>query len=226
MGKVPGRADGYATAPVAVINGVAINPKRKHSNPAFYGPGYSIAHPGIFPHNPDAEAWTIRQWLTFDWRAGWGSEAFEERSEDIAALFEAFEEAAAPLGFEAAVALTIIRSQLDARRGSDDASALTKALEVISEQLDDLDGGIENDEAKGAASALSSRIAALAKGLSEHRGTGDTAAAIARLQSSARALGARIASMSGFEAAFEFGRKAAEAAGSAAEAAARRSAMA
>ncbi len=78
MGKTPGVANGYDTGPAAVVNGKAINPGRKRSNHAFYGPGYPIAHPGIFPHNPDAENWTIEEWLQFDWRAGWGSEDFEE----------------------------------------------------------------------------------------------------------------------------------------------------
>jgi hypothetical protein len=48
----------------------------------FYGPGYSIAHPGVFPFNPKAERWTMRDWLLFDWRAGWGTEAFEDAVAD------------------------------------------------------------------------------------------------------------------------------------------------
>jgi hypothetical protein len=44
----------------------------------FYGPGYSIAHPGVFPFNPKAERWSVRDWLLFDWRAGWGTDAFED----------------------------------------------------------------------------------------------------------------------------------------------------
>lgn len=89
MGKVPGRAEGYETAPVAIVNGEEIDPGRKHSNHAFYGPGYPIAHPGIFPHNPDAAEIAIEDWLLFDYRAQWGSEDFEakvesgEISEDI-----------------------------------------------------------------------------------------------------------------------------------------------
>ena len=78
MGEVPGVAAGYETGPAAVVNGEEINPDRKHSNHSFYGPGYPIAHPGIFPHNPEAENWTIEEWLEFDWRAGWGEEEFEE----------------------------------------------------------------------------------------------------------------------------------------------------
>lgn len=79
MGKTPGVADGYAKGPAAVVNGEEINPDRDRHNHAFYGPGYPIAHPGIFPHNPSAENWTIEEWLQFDWRAGWGTEEFEEK---------------------------------------------------------------------------------------------------------------------------------------------------
>ncbi len=79
MGKTPGRADGYATGPAAVVAGVPINPTRKRANHAFYGPGYPSAHPGIFPHNPAAQRWNADQWLKFDYRAGWGTDAFENR---------------------------------------------------------------------------------------------------------------------------------------------------
>src|SRR5262245_49873817 len=79
MGKVPGKPEGYATAPSAVIGGKEINPGRKHANHSFIGPGYSIAHPGIFPHNPKAQAFTMKEWLEFDWRAGWGTPEFEDK---------------------------------------------------------------------------------------------------------------------------------------------------
>ena len=79
MGKVPGKPEGYATAPSAVVGGKEINPGRKHSNHRFIGPGYSIAHPGIFPHNTKAQVFTIKDWLEFDWRAGWGTAEFEDK---------------------------------------------------------------------------------------------------------------------------------------------------
>jgi N-methylhydantoinase B len=72
MGKVPGQPKGYATAPSAVVGGKDINPGRRHANHRFIGPGYSIAHPGIFPHNTKAKDISIADWLQFDWRAGWG----------------------------------------------------------------------------------------------------------------------------------------------------------
>ena len=79
MGKVPGKPEGYATGPSAVIGGKEINPGRKHANHRFIGPGYSIAHPGIFPHNAKAQAFTMKEWLEFDWRAGWGTNEFEDK---------------------------------------------------------------------------------------------------------------------------------------------------
>lgn len=81
MGKVPGLAQGFCKAPAAIVNDKPFGAPRKHSNHVFFGPGYSIAHPGIFPQNPAADRWPARQWLTFDWRAGWGTEAFEAKVE-------------------------------------------------------------------------------------------------------------------------------------------------
>ncbi|MEM7407901.1 MAG: cytochrome C, partial [Pseudomonadota bacterium] len=82
MGKVPGVPSGYETAPAAIINGEEINPGRKHANHTFFGPGYAIAHPGVFPHNPEAENWTMEDWLKFDYRAEWGREDFEDKIEE------------------------------------------------------------------------------------------------------------------------------------------------
>lgn len=82
MGKTPGRADGYARGPAAVVNGKAVNRNRRHANHAFYGPGYPIAHPGIFPHHPDRDNFTLEAWLKFDYRAGWGTEEFEDKLDD------------------------------------------------------------------------------------------------------------------------------------------------
>ncbi len=79
MGKVPGKPEGYAKAPSAIVGGKEINPGRKHANHRFIGPGYSIAHPGIFPHNIKAKDISIEDWLQFDWRAGWGTTKFEDR---------------------------------------------------------------------------------------------------------------------------------------------------
>ena len=82
MGRIPGVPSGYEVGAAAKVNDKVVNSQRKHANHTFYGPGYSIAHPGIFPFNLDANRWTMQQWLQFDWRAGWGTEKFEELLED------------------------------------------------------------------------------------------------------------------------------------------------
>lgn len=79
MGSVPGKAEGYDRGPVAIVDGRAVGEGARHSNHAFFGPGYPIAHPGIFPFNRRALEWTIKEWLHFDYRADWGKPEFEER---------------------------------------------------------------------------------------------------------------------------------------------------
>lgn len=83
MGRVPGMAGGFNYGPVAEINGKVVNNHRKQHSHVFYGPGYSIAHPGVFPQNKDAKDWTMNEWLAFDWRAGWGTDEFEDRLEEF-----------------------------------------------------------------------------------------------------------------------------------------------
>ena len=78
MGGVPGKAEGYAFDYCAVISEKPFGEPRKHSNHVFWGPNYSIAHPGIFPHNPKAQKYTARQWLAFEYRNGWGTKEFEQ----------------------------------------------------------------------------------------------------------------------------------------------------
>jgi hypothetical protein len=79
MSTKPGQASGYAHGPAAVVNGRVVNPDRKRTNHAFVGPGYPITHPGLFPHHPEAERFTVQDWLAFDYRAGWGTRDFEAR---------------------------------------------------------------------------------------------------------------------------------------------------
>ena len=78
MGRVPGVDAGYSIGPAAVIDDKVVGAERQHSNHMFFGPGYSIAHPGIFPDTKEADRWTVNQWLQFDWRAGWGTDPFED----------------------------------------------------------------------------------------------------------------------------------------------------
>ena len=78
MGKVQGVASGYETGPAAVVGGVPTKP-RKLTNHFFAGPDYSLIHPGIFPHNLEAQQIaTLEEWLQFDYAAGWGTDAFED----------------------------------------------------------------------------------------------------------------------------------------------------
>ena len=77
-----GKPSKYAVAPAARIGDVETTP-RKRTNHMFPGPDHSIIHPGIFPHNTEAsELATIREWLAFDYKAGWGTDEFEDEVSD------------------------------------------------------------------------------------------------------------------------------------------------
>ncbi|MGV3486197.1 MAG: multiheme c-type cytochrome [Planctomycetaceae bacterium] len=78
MGAVPGKPSGYEFSHIAEISSKKFGEPRKQSNHMFWGPGYSIAHPGLFPHNLDANRFTPRQWLAFEYRSGWGTPEFEK----------------------------------------------------------------------------------------------------------------------------------------------------
>ncbi len=72
MGKDPGLATGFDLDNAAIVSGQPIGEKRAHHDHSFPGPGYAIAHPGIFPHpaknNLDqAKAFTIQDWMAFNW---------------------------------------------------------------------------------------------------------------------------------------------------------------
>ena len=79
MGAVPGKPEGYEFAHAAELSGKPFGQPRKHANHSFWGPGYSIAHPGLFPHHPKLHRYTPREWLLFDYRAGWGTDDFERQ---------------------------------------------------------------------------------------------------------------------------------------------------
>ena len=56
---------------------------RKITNHFFAGPDYSVIHPGIFPHNIEAQQMaTLKEWLQFDYKAGWGTDKFEDKVSD------------------------------------------------------------------------------------------------------------------------------------------------
>lgn len=104
MGKVPGAIvegldpkapdfdeKNYERGPAAVIGGNETEP-RKLTNHYFAGPDYSVLPPSLFPLNekaikeesekgdPTAQGLaTIRDWIDFDWKAGWGTDEFEDK---------------------------------------------------------------------------------------------------------------------------------------------------
>lgn len=78
MGIEQGVPTGYAQGPAAVVGGKP-SKTRKVTNHFFAGPDYSVIHPGIFPHNAEAqEMASMREWLKFDHKAGWGTDEFED----------------------------------------------------------------------------------------------------------------------------------------------------
>ena len=160
MGKVPGVNSGYEKAPVAIVAGEEINPDRDHHNHAFYGPGYPIAHPGIFPHNPEAENWSIRDWLKFDWRAGWGTEEFEEKAEPFIEAFEGVDELVEGTGaiavFRGFEALDVATKTLSKRLAY--KNRLETPLKEAGEALEAIGEGLEPE----------AEIAEMREGLEEH----------------------------------------------------------
>lgn len=100
MGKEPGRAlaersdpdffhKNYAFGPAAKVGNIETKP-RMLTNHKFVGPDYSVVSPALFPlhlnavreesekNDPKALGLaTIREWIQFDWKAGWGTDAFE-----------------------------------------------------------------------------------------------------------------------------------------------------
>jgi nitrate/TMAO reductase-like tetraheme cytochrome c subunit len=93
MGRRPGVSDsGFYRGPAAVINGKPTK-ERKVTDHMFIGPDYPIVHPGVFPHNAAAKEFaSIMEWFAFDWRAGWGTEEFEDEVSDDYAFPERWED--------------------------------------------------------------------------------------------------------------------------------------
>ncbi len=79
MSKLPGQNAGYEVGWAAEVNGKHFNDQRPLTDHTFVGPGYPISHPGLFPFRMEGSPFTPQQWLTFDYRAGWGSDAFESK---------------------------------------------------------------------------------------------------------------------------------------------------
>jgi len=168
MGKVPGVAAGYETAPSAIVNGEEINPGRRHSNHAFYGPGYPIAHPGIFPHNVEAARWTIQEWLKFNYRAGWGSEKFEEAIEDIEEPFDEFNTALEPLGGHPVTLDALATIEAAAARG---ASAFKRktSLKPLQVAIEAISEAVSTDDVRGQITALEAAVEGLEEAVSSSK---------------------------------------------------------
>lgn len=82
MGKVQGKPSGYEQGPAAIVGDVPTK-TRKITSHLFSGPDYSLIHPGIFPHNAEAaEFKTLREWLQFKHKEGWGTDKFENSAPD------------------------------------------------------------------------------------------------------------------------------------------------
>jgi nitrate/TMAO reductase-like tetraheme cytochrome c subunit len=79
MSKFPGQNVGYEVGWAAEVNGKHFNEQRPLTDHTFVGPGYPISHPGLFPFRIEESPFTPQQWLTFDFRAGWGSDDFENK---------------------------------------------------------------------------------------------------------------------------------------------------
>jgi nitrate/TMAO reductase-like tetraheme cytochrome c subunit len=90
MSQTPGQNAGYVKGWAACVNGKVVgsecvgglgpvNKDRFLTDHTFVGPGYPISHPGLFPLRIEESPFTPQQWLTFDWRAGWGSDDFENK---------------------------------------------------------------------------------------------------------------------------------------------------
>lgn len=90
MGKKPGEVSGFNEGPAAIVGKGKRNSyqtaDRKLTDHTFVGPDYSVIHPGLFPHNTDAQKLAdMRQWLQFEWRdpvtknqEWWGTAKFEK----------------------------------------------------------------------------------------------------------------------------------------------------
>ncbi len=94
MGKTPGKWDpdpekNFERYPRAMVNGtepIFLGTEQDevlHKDHSFVGPGYSIAHPGLFPHRAEGLLFnsgkpvSVKDWMLFNVEAGWGTTDFE-----------------------------------------------------------------------------------------------------------------------------------------------------
>jgi hypothetical protein len=140
MGKVPGEDKGFDEGPAAVI-GKTETKHRRLSNHYFAGPDFSVLHPGIFPHNPDAvKLATYEQWLQFDHEKKWGTDDFEDTVADNYAFPEFWRDQ--DLRYEAREILDDPFELLEWAKGQRDAlmKAGYKVDEVVFDEASKQDG--------------------------------------------------------------------------------------
>ncbi len=80
MSTNPGFDTGFAKGWAARVNGQTVREDRPLTDHTFVGPGYPISHPGLFPFRMEESPFTPQQWLRFDYRDEWGSDAFESKA--------------------------------------------------------------------------------------------------------------------------------------------------
>lgn len=202
MGKVPGVAAGYETGPSAVVNGVEINPGRRHSNHSFYGPGYPIAHPGIFPHNPEAEAWDMEEWLMFDYRAGWGTEDFEDRVYDINSAMNDLHYALEPLGGGQETLWGLDGLDRAAARGPQGFET-DRAKERLTSKVEALEGIAYPDGVDDAIADAETALDTLEEAIEDAGYNGEVMAAVAKLRTAVAGLAGEAGALDEFDAAYE-----------------------
>jgi hypothetical protein len=86
MSPTPGLPTPFTKAPKAVINLTESIGEILHKDHSFVGPGYSIAHPGIFPHRVNRGEFSLERMMSFDWRQPWGQQEFEDSLENLEAV--------------------------------------------------------------------------------------------------------------------------------------------
>lgn len=114
----------YAWGPAAVVNGKPTETRRL-TNHMMVGPDHTLIHPGLFPLDPRMNGIAeVHEWTQFDWRAGWGTDDFEDSVSDDFEFPEAWEN---------------YDDRLDAREVIDDNLSLIN--EYMSQRLDLLRAG-------------------------------------------------------------------------------------
>lgn len=155
MGLEQGRVSGFKFGPAAIVDGVP-TPPRKITNHFFAGPDFSIVHPGLFPHNEEAQEFaTPEEWLEFDHKAGWGTPEFENNAAKVAKVEfplawekrefrikarEILDEQFDLLEFAETMRLEVMRNALDFGKMEVSKASLKRGVEIDIEMKNIMDG--------------------------------------------------------------------------------------